>query len=532
MAQQDPNDVPGLIDPDDPEAAMREARQRFIAAFPKRSDSIGLMLSVVSTLGQRGPLGPLRQIVHRTAGLAGTLGFPTVSTVARSMEELVDKVEAGGYNPTQASLLYDQFEQAFTDDLAHPPEWVAGDSGLGRNRRVMVVEDDEDQREVVCINLRAAGYAPIPVAAGDLAVDEARAQRPDLILLDANLPGIDGYTACRLIKTEPDLAGTPIIFMTVRSSLDDRMVGLMLGADDYLIKPIDMPELMLRIQVLLSRQELKPPLHPVESPALPAEHRELDFESFSAMAREQLSLLPGTLALVKLPEARLVDVYAALRNESRRRDLVACYDPAHIVLMMMEMPPAKARERLSEVIARLEPGDPPRIQVGLAHTTAAGQKAFDALLSDADRAIGVARQRGTLVATLDDSPEPGIDANVGTRGTVVVADDDPDVTHLVDAQLRASGYRTIVAADGAEAIAAIEEQHPDLLIVDMMMPKMSGSEVLAVVRRQPERPRVIVISSRGREQDITRAFALGADDYVTKPFSPQELLARMERLLR
>ena len=99
-------------------------------------------------------------------------------------------------------------------------------------------------------------------------------------------------------------------------------------------------------------------------------------------------------------------------------------------------------------------------------------------------------------------------------------------------QLRAAGYTTVVAADGSEALRAIDAHHPDLVIVDMMMPRMTGFDVLSALRHQPARPRVIVLSARGREQDVTRAFALGADDYVTKPFSPQELLARMERLLR
>ena len=151
-------------------------------------------------------------------------------------------------------MVFDELEQAFTDDLASPPEWAGADPASGRSRRVMVVEDDEDQREVVCINLRAAGYVPIPVPAGDQAIEVAREQRPDLVLLDANLPGLDGYTVCRLLKTDAELAGTPVLFTTVRSSLDDRTVGLMLGADDYLIKPLDMPELMLRVQILLARR--------------------------------------------------------------------------------------------------------------------------------------------------------------------------------------------------------------------------------------------------------------------------------------
>jgi two-component system, cell cycle response regulator len=530
MTPQDPNDIPAPIDLDDPEAAMRDARQRFIAAFPKRSDSIGLMLSVVATLGPRGPVGPLRQIVHRTSGLAGTLGFPTVSIKARAMEQMLDGVDVGAFEPSCANMLFDELEQAFTDDLANPPEWVGHDASGGGNRRVMVVEDDEDQREVVSINLRAAGYIAIPVPAGDQVFEVARVQHPDLILLDANLPGMDGYTVCRLLKADPELAGVPVIFTTVRSSLDDRMVGLMLGADDYLIKPLDMAELMLRVQILIARRAQKP-VALVPAAGLPPDMRDLDYETFTALAREQLGLLPGTLALVKLPEARLIETYSALRSDSRRRDLVACYDPSHIILLMVEMPLAKARERLGDVIARLGPGEPPRFQVGLAYSPGPGAKPFEALLAEADQAAVAARQHGVLLAVAGELL-PAAQAVEHLRGTIVLADDDPDVTRLIDAQLRSASYLTILAADGAAAITAIDEHHPDLVIVDMMMPRMTGFDVLSAVRQRTVRPRVLVLSARGREQDITRAFALGADDYVTKPFSPPELLARMERLLR
>ena len=150
--------------------------------------------------------------------------------------------------------MFEALERAFTDDLADPPEW-AGAGALARGSgRIMVVEDDEDQREVMCINLTAAGYDPVQVADGDAAIETARAERPDLILLDANLPGVDGYSVCRLLKSDAALASTPVLFITTRSSLDDRAVGLTLGADDYLVKPVDMSELMLRIQVLLGRR--------------------------------------------------------------------------------------------------------------------------------------------------------------------------------------------------------------------------------------------------------------------------------------
>ena len=89
MVPTDPTRGPALPDFDDPDAAIRDARQRFLASFPKRSDSIGLLLNTVATLGARGPVAPLRHTVHRLTGLAGMLGFPTVSDRARDLEELL-----------------------------------------------------------------------------------------------------------------------------------------------------------------------------------------------------------------------------------------------------------------------------------------------------------------------------------------------------------------------------------------------------------------------------------------------------------
>jgi CheY-like chemotaxis protein len=245
---------PDLPAQDDAEAAIRDARQRFLASFPKRSDSIGLLLSMVATVGSRGPVVPLRHAVHRMCGLAGMLGFPTVSARARDLEQMLDGLDDGTFDVSRANLVFEAMEQAFTDDLGHQPDWAGPGAPVHGGGRIMVVEDDEDQREVLCINLSAAGYDPVPVSVGDLALKAARADRPDLILLDANLPGMDGYTVCRLLKGDAGLASIPVLFITTRSSLDDRAVGLTLGADDYLVKPVDMSELVLRIQVLLARR--------------------------------------------------------------------------------------------------------------------------------------------------------------------------------------------------------------------------------------------------------------------------------------
>ncbi len=119
--------------------------------------------------------------------------------------------------------------------------------------RILVVDESQDQRQVVTDYLQLAGYEPITLASGEGVVEAARQHQPGAILLEADLPDIDGYSVCRLLKADPELAHIPVIFVTVRSSLDDKLAGLTLGADDYLLKPVDPRELLLRIDMVLRR---------------------------------------------------------------------------------------------------------------------------------------------------------------------------------------------------------------------------------------------------------------------------------------
>lgn len=114
---------------------------------------------------------------------------------------------------------------------------------------------------------------------------------------------------------------------------------------------------------------------------------------------------------------------------------------------------------------------------------------------------------------------------------VLVVDDDPSIRQTLTRELALAGYDTIAAADGIEGKALFEERGPDLVITDLAMPRADGMAVVAAVRKVDDTP-VIVLSVRGEEEDKVRALDLGADDYVTKPFSLRELLARVRTQLR
>jgi DNA-binding response OmpR family regulator len=116
---------------------------------------------------------------------------------------------------------------------------------------------------------------------------------------------------------------------------------------------------------------------------------------------------------------------------------------------------------------------------------------------------------------------------------VVVADDDSTIRALVEAALESSGLECRVASDGGTALELIRSWQPDLAVLDVNMPNRSGYEVLSCLRNDPltRDIRVILLTARQQETDVIRGFGLGADDYVIKPFSPMELIARLKRLL-
>jgi two-component system phosphate regulon response regulator PhoB len=117
---------------------------------------------------------------------------------------------------------------------------------------------------------------------------------------------------------------------------------------------------------------------------------------------------------------------------------------------------------------------------------------------------------------------------------ILVVDDEPDISALVAYHLARESYRVRTAADGVEALRAAEAEPPDLVVLDLMLPGMSGLEVLAEFRRRPEMAGVpvILLTARREERDRIEGLRLGADDYVAKPFSPQELVLRVGAVLR
>ena len=116
---------------------------------------------------------------------------------------------------------------------------------------------------------------------------------------------------------------------------------------------------------------------------------------------------------------------------------------------------------------------------------------------------------------------------------VLIADDDPDILALVSFRLERAGYEVVQARKGEEAVQVALARRPDLAVIDVMMPRIDGYEATRQLRQQEETSRmpIILLTARVQEEDIARGFDAGADDYVRKPFSPQELGSRVQAAL-
>ena len=121
------------------------------------------------------------------------------------------------------------------------------------SQQILIVEDEADIRELLRFNLECEGFSVLEAADGNEGLKLARQHMPDLMLLDVMLPGFDGFEVCRRLGAQSETANIPVLMLTARGEEMDRVVGLSLGADDYVVKPFSVRELMLRIRAVLRR---------------------------------------------------------------------------------------------------------------------------------------------------------------------------------------------------------------------------------------------------------------------------------------
>lgn len=163
--------------------------------------------------------------------------------------------------------------------------------------KILIVDDEANIRQLVRFNLEKEGFACSEAEDGPAALEAVRLEKPDLVVLDIMLPGKDGLEVCRLLKAQPGTAGIPIIMLTAKAEEIDTILGLEMGADDYMTKPFSPRELTARVKAVLRRSQKEPQ----QDEELAAGRLTLNLARHEAfLGQEKLALTPKEYELLKL----------------------------------------------------------------------------------------------------------------------------------------------------------------------------------------------------------------------------------------
>ncbi|MDH3290632.1 MAG: response regulator [Gemmatimonadota bacterium] len=419
---------------------------------------------------------------------------------------------------------------------------------IGPETTILVVDDDRSTRKVAKSALAGPGREIIAV---DSAADAERAlARHDvaLVVLSLVLPDADGRAVYTRLSRQRTTAAIPVIMVASKVGERARVECLGLGVADWFEKPIDGAALAKAANALLEGGLV--PIAAAADPVTAALNRAAFAEAYEreVTARTE-DPTPTALALLDLDAISAVNrehgrdigdrvlrqMRELLSGVLRDTDVVARWRDDEFVVLFPQSDPATATRLLTRAQALLTTSPPTApdgteipITFSAGIATASPLTSMEEAVATADRALSRAKSGGPsrVVSVEDESTE--------TPTTVLVAEDDRVTATLVRHRLERAGFEVVHCESGTLALEAAEQVTFGLCISDIRMPGLDGFELVKRLRALPqyEAVPILMLTSLGREEDIVRAFSLGASDYMTKPFSPVELLARVQRLLR
>jgi len=435
--------------------------------------------------------------------------------------QMADRKRAVGAEAGKIALVAKKPAAPVVEPLKAAPETPVDWPQTARaEHRALVLEGNLLHRKVLVRALERSGYeVDVPISAAE-AIEAFQRCPYGVVLLDCDDPEMDGFrTAASLRLIEGDARHTPIVGLTSNAGQAHRKERKAAGIDNYLLKPFRRE----RVDAVVSRYA--PTRGSGPAPALSALDKDRVRE-LQELAGDDAALLEELIQLfLTSAPAQL----AKMRQTAEDEDVPALRRAAHGLKGSSGQIGAL---RLQEICGLIE---------ALAGT--GSLVGIDALLAEAslafERAVGELKLLATLGAAPSHAAGAGSDATADMGRTaakpneILMAEDDMLIARFLSSSLTAAGFHVTHVRDGNSAIETLRAHNFAVVILDINMPEADGYQVLAAIRSTVgESTPVAIISSRHQEQDILRAFDLGVDDYLTKPFNPSEVVARVRRLAR
>lgn len=509
---------------------MDDLKRLYREALSARIDALEVARQSLLA-GEAEGIDSIRRLAHTLKGSGGTYGFPEITEAAAVLESA---------KTDQAVPLLDTL-------LGILREVASG--GEERKFGLLIIEDDPVTSRIIQSRLAGANREIFAAETAAEAEKFLEAEEIALILLDLVLPDTDGRNFLVKIRERPDLAGLPVIITSAKGSAGTKAECFALGADEYFEKPIDYEILSAAVAAKLQRSgEIMRESRTDPLTGLP--NRAAFNEAFrraQSLANRSRDAL--SLAILDLDHFKSVnDTYGhGVGDEVLRRlgpvvtaalrqtDLLARWGGEEFVILFPKAGITgstwalqKALDAFGQEQFRGEDGVPFQVTFSAGVTAVLDEADVDGAVASADRLLYRAKSSGRnriLNESLDAPQE---------KKKILLAEDDEEVASVIMHLLGQEGFEVIQFPNGSAALRGAPDVDASLAILDVKMPGIDGFELLERLREMPPYRKIpiVMLTSMGSEKDIVRGFESGADDYIMKPFSPIELLARVRRLIR
>ena len=415
-------------------------------------------------------------------------------------------------------------------------------------KRILVIDDDPNICHLLKLTLAAPNREII--GAGTAADAEAllAEHKFALVILDLILPDMDGRNFLMRLRERETTETVPIIVVSARSGQHQKTECFALGADDYIEKPFDTAVLAAIVSAKLQRaDEITRELR--EDSLTGLLNRNGLREAFSQTLLLTLrTKMPLAVAILDLDHFKAVnDAHghamgdevlrrsaSVLSGTFRKSDLIGRWGGEEFVVLFPNTEPHgalqalnKAQAALSEVWFAPEKGEPFHITFSAGAVAISDNASMEEVVAWADHNLYAAKSAGRNRVVVTDQKI------ASKRKRVLVVEENDEVASVVRHRLEREGLEVLHFQNGTEALEAASRMDFSLAVLDVKIPGMDGFELLCQLRKLStfkDIP-ILMLTSMGREADVVRGFDLGADDYILKPCSPVELLARIRRHL-
>ncbi len=350
---------------------------------------------------------------------------------------------------------------------------------------ILIVDDNPHNLQVLGNLLREEKYEIEFAVSGEATLDWLKNRQFDLILLDINMPGMNGFEVCKKIRSNKETHEIPIIFLSAESERESILKGFEVGAQDFVIKPFDSRELLARVKTQLDLKSKTEKLEKINDWLGKKIDNWLKMSVDKPGSSEATDLSAKLIEFDKNQSYVLKDICLELNTSIKE-----------IEKLIGKSFDSKNKSQFKEIV-----------------------KADNRLTS---KTREIVYKKGMMISDEKNSP---VDTPL-----ILIVDDNPKNLQVLGNYLQLEGYLVEFALNGESALDWIRKAEFDLILLDIMMPGMDGFEVCKIIKRDPlnQKTPIIFLTAKIDTESIVNAFDLGAVDYIIKPFNQKELIARVK----